>query len=236
MFIPQSEINNYPFTSNSTLLLNDSGYTLPLDLIADACAYPRCDNNAPFHVSKINKWVWTVSDNSGIEVFTIEFPEQSDGFLQNYYVGYCFDAVGPCGSVLGTTNLYNWLRAVPLSQELPNNSLVFSASAVRPVGLKNKKRALYVKRTAGNLPVLAVSWDEEMDGEGGHITVSPDGEATIKETTEYPDEGTDTPITSIIVNDASSGTSRTVNIAPAVGSKVRVATGSEITIGKVTEI
>lgn len=234
MFVLQNEINSYPFTENSTFILNETGYTLPKDLFSDMCAYPRCDNNAPFHVSKINKWVWTVSDKAGNDVFTIAFPENREEYLQEYYIGYCFDAIGPCGTVLGTTSLYNWIRAIPLSVDLSENALIFSASIVRPVGAKRKKNALFVKRQEQIMPVINVTWgdgDEETD----NILVSDDGTAMIKDKVVYPDKGEDTPITTLVVNGRSIAT-RTIHIVPSATSRVRVLTRSDISIGKVTEL
>ena len=229
MFIPQAEINNYPFTSNSTLRITDAGYTFPPDLLSDACIYPRCANNAPFHIATMDKWTWRVADNSGAVVFTIVFPEVRDNYLQNYYIGYCYDEVGNCGNVLGTDKLYNWIKVFPLSQDVPADSFIFSAGTIRPIGQSSKKRALFVNKRGTQLPVLSVSW-------GDNITVSSSGTATVEETLKYPDSGKEVPITTLIVNGVRVGGGRTVSIAPATGSKVRVLTRSAIQIGKVTEL
>lgn len=229
MFLPKAEINNYPFTGNSSLRINDTGYTLPPDLLLDACIYPRCDNNPPFHIARMDKWVWSISDNSGATAFTVVFPETRDRHLQDYYIGYCYDGVGSCGTVLGTDKLYSWLKAVPLSQAVPSDSFVFSAGAVRPVGQHLKKRALFVNKRGLQLPALSVSW-------GDNISVSASGVATIDETLEYPDSGKDTPITTLVVNGVYVSGGRSVNIVPTPGSKVRVLARSEIQIGKVTEV
>lgn len=259
MFIINNEINNYPFTANSTLVIGDADYTLPQDLLVDACVYPRCENDAPFHVSRIDKWVWTVSTNSGEYAFTIAFPEEPLSQLTEYYIGLCYDSIGPCGTVLGTMNLYNWLRAVPVSQELSLNSMIFTASAVRPLGYKIKKKALYVQRGENQLPVVSVSWGGEIavsidetdssSAEGEDTT--PIEEGTIVEKIEYQQVGKETPIHTLIINgeritvrESSSESSEeeeptvsgTVNIVSAPGSKVRVLTRNDISIGKVTEI
>ena len=226
MFTNRSEINNYPFAESATLLLNDTGYTLPKDLLLDACAYPRCGNTAPFHVASINKWSWTVIDSLGAAAFTIVFPETAPA--SNYYAGYCIDQVGYCGSVLGTSDLYRWIRAVPGFSGLPEDSLEFSAGVVRPVGVKQRRGALVVASEGVAMPVTSISW-------GDHITITEEGAGTVVAENPIIDEATDTPITTVIVNSARNS-SRQVSLAPMVGSKVRVIAGSDIRVGKVSEL
>ena len=235
----RDEINKYPFSESSTMVLNESGYTLPIDLFLDACVYPRCDNNAPFYVASMDKWLWTVKDSLGNDSFVIAFDPAAEQQITGYFSGYCYDKNGFCGSVLGSSALYSWLRAVPAISGLSQEALVFSAGAVKPLGVQAVKGNLLFRDTDGiNKPVFSITW-------GANISNSCDPESsedpeladvgTICVHTEYPEEVEDTAITKVIVNGVELS-AENIYISPKLDSKVRVITDSEIRIGKVTEL
>lgn len=226
MFINKNEINNFPFSESATLILSETKYTFPVDLLLDACVYPRCSNNAPFHVYAINKWEWDVADASGAHAFTMLFKDEEPS--SDYYVGHCIDQVGYCGSILGTKDLYRWIRAIPGFHDLPYDSLEFTARAVRPVGSKTRRGSVVFNVNGDVLPVTSVGWGE-------HVTVTPAGAGTVTYDYQVVEEAADTPISRIVVNSASNA-SRQISIVPTVGSKVRVLANSDIRVGKVSEL
>ena len=231
MFINNPELNNHPFTASSTLILNSSGYKMPVDVLEDASFTPFVDNNPPYYLSDIlrlddSSWLWTVRDSSAAVILNIVFQNEANELPSSiqgeYYIGYGISRDRFCGTCIGPAKLKKWLSVIPSILEIPTNSFVFTSSAIRPLGYSDNRGNLIY----GENIVNSVNW-------GNHITTT-DGVSTVPY--EVIDDTPESyPITKIIVN-GKELTDKQLHIIPSHGSKIRVATSNSITIGKLTDL
>ena len=217
------ELNKYPFTETSHLVLTDLNYTLPLGLILDANFYPRCLNSPPFYVSDIikeqNNSIMYVSSSSDDNIFTVVFDRSvNEG---DFIFGHGIQNGTYCGSCTCSKDMLTWLESVPDLRNIAADSLIFSAAAVRPSGdvaSPGSGELMY-----NNTTIDSLKWGNNLDG--GTIEVT-----TIKTSDTSPD-----PVKSINVNGVSISGSN-VYITPGKQSAIRVVNSGEITVGRLSEL
>lgn len=218
------ELNKYPFTESSTLVLTSQKYTMPLGLFLDANFYPRCANNPPYYVSDISKTsnnaVLTVRDNSGDTVFSIMLSLDRSG-ITGYCAGYGVQEGVYCGACLCTKAATDFFNDIPEMRDIGRDSLVFGAAAVRPIsaGENNKTGSLMFEGKR----VSTISWGEHLTG--GTVDTN-----IIDIDTEKPSA-----INSIYINGVEL-TGEDLFITPVAGGVIRVANATEILIGRLTDI
>lgn len=215
------ELNKFPFTESSTMILDDRGYRFPLGVMVDAMFYPKCQNNPPYNVSAISKTSTdvelTVSDNTGSSVFVITVPLNSD-YSCDYVAGVGRQGDYYCGGCIFSSELKDWITALTNVPLISTNSLIFTSSAVCPQG--------GVVDTLGSIkyngsPVSGIDWGVNI----AHSSSSASMESL---------DGSETPgdISSIIINDVEL-TGDAVYITPKKNSMIRVSCRGDITIGRV---
>lgn len=217
-----TEINKFPFTEQSTLQLTTLEYTLPIGIFTDANFYPVCQNNAPFNIAEFIKLpdrvVATVVDNTGSSVFTISIPLVADNSM--YCVGVGIQNGNYCGSCLCSKEAIAFFTSIPSIRDIPSGSLVFSASAVRPI-IGNSTGVCYIKYD-GKV-VEYISWGDNLTG------------GTIETTTIELDGEKDKPINTIIVNNIPL-TGANLFITPVKQGVIRVINSAGIAIGRLTDL
>ena len=220
------EVNKYPFTESSSLLITNLGYTLPMGTLLDANLYPHAENKPPFYISSIkrrnNISTLTVNDSSGSIICEIKVP--LDNGTSDYACGYGVQGNTYCGGCLLGKGAINTLRSLPDIDDIPSNSLMFSAGTIHPVPndmQNNRGRLLY-----NGIEVTKVSWGSNL--EDGTIKNSP-----------VKDVVSSKPINTISVNGVEL-TGESVFITtlrePGITSVFRVISSDDILIGRLAEV
>lgn len=218
------EVNKYPFSELSTLRLTDLKYEFPMGLLIDASFTPACANDAPFYVSDIIKEEdsakLAVKNSAGLLVFIITIPMTP--CVGDYIYGYGVQLDGGyCGACLGTKQLMQWLKSIPSITDIHPNSLIFSASAVSPLGDNNNASTANVRYDGK--AVTNIAWGDNLLGgkiETVVVPVADDEPAVIKSVT----------VNGVVL------TGSDLYITPTRNSAVRVIPTTGLTIGKVSDL
>lgn len=217
------EINKFPFTETSTMVLTDLGYLMPLEIFVDANFYPRCANNTPFWVSAIHKEERNssidVCDSTGSVVFQILVPLRQNTDA-DYISGYGVQGGSYCGSCLLTKGATDFFAALPSIDNIPSDSLVLSASAVRPIP---GERLVQCALTYGGEKINSIEWGDNVQG------------GTVNNTIITGLKDIRRPITSVTVNGVMITGDR-IFITPSRGSSIRLTNTGGISIGRLADL
>lgn len=222
----QKELNKHPFIERSTLLLTHQGYTLPIGIFLDANLYPKCDNNPPFYISDIIKEGQGVNmfvrDNRREVVIVISISNIDDTQC-DYILGHGFNNTAYCGSVLLSKQAKDFFAAIPTIRDIPSDSLVFTASAIRPRGTGNGQRTQSGQLLYDGKPVKEIKWGDNLTG--GVLTP---GVVDVSDNQQ-------TPISEITVNGVTLKGEH-IFITPTRNSVVRIINDNAITVGRLTDL
>lgn len=217
-----TEINKFPFTEKSTLRLTSLNYTLPLNVFIDANFYPTCQNNAPFHINELSKIpeavIARVADSTNSYVFDIILPLKAD--VSNHCIGTGVQGGRYCGSCLCSKEAYDFFDSIPSITSIDSDSLVFSASAVRPISVEMIQTG--TPKYEGKIVKNCV-WGDNLAG------------GTVVTTVIELEEEKEQPIHTVVVNNIPLQ-GENLFITPVKQGVIRVVNASDITIGRLTDL
>lgn len=213
--------SNYPFTKNSTMLLNSTGLRLMPGAILSAKLYPRCGSVPYVRIAEIGRTsvqstvgsIVIVNDSDNV-VCRVSFDLQG-----NTVVGKAYDETGCCGVIVGTPLLLPILK----SRYLPEaDSFIFSPSSFFP---RPSSPGRGVLRSKDGSEITSLTFDST------DFNTSATGEVSVKQGVRPVD--IQKPVSAIRINGKTVGFgSKYVNIYPEPGSDLRVvASGSTIHMG-----